>query len=95
MILIVRSWSLPLTLSYILAVKVSEMRKWEQGCYTLVHDTDTEGLELPLTLSYMLVVRVSEVRKWQQECYTLIQDADCEGLEFDLDLVLYVGCQGD
>ena len=26
------------------------MKKWEQGCYTLVHDTDTEGLEFALDL---------------------------------------------
>ena len=37
----------------------------------------------------------SEVRRWQQGCYTLVHDTDTEGLEFALDLVLYVGCQGN
>ena len=50
MILIQRGWSLPLILSCMLVVKVSEVRKWEQGCYTLVHDTDTEGLVFALDL---------------------------------------------
>ena len=156
------AWSLPLTLSCMLVVRVSEIRKWTQGCYTLVHDTDCEGLEvalalvlyvgcqgewsekvgagmlhisswywhrgaavcpwpclvcwlprwesgsravthkfmiltqrgcsLPLTLSCMLVVKV---RKWEQGCYTLVHDTDTEGLKFALDLVLYVGCQGE
>ena len=33
--------------------------------------------------------------KWEQGCHTLVHDNDIEGLEFALDLVLYVGCQGE
>ena len=43
----------------------------------------------------MLAVKVTEVRKWEQGYYTLVHDTDTEGLQFALDLVLYVGCQGE
>ena len=35
------------------------------------------------------------VRHWSHRSYTLVHDTDTEGSEFALDLVFYLGCQGE
>ena len=88
-------------MSCMLVVKV---RKWEQGCYTVVHDTDTEGWSLPLTLSdieglelaHDLVLYVGcQGEKVGAGMLHISSYTDTKGLQFALDLVLYVGCQGE
>jgi hypothetical protein len=38
------------------------VRRWKQGCYTLIHDTDSEGAEYALD-----TMLFCDCRGWQQE----------------------------
>ena len=56
--------------------------KWEQGCYTLVQDTDTEGLQFALDLVLYVGCQSEKVGAG------MLHIIDTDGLEFARDLVL-------